>query len=87
MSSSNLNQRCRAWSCSTGPHTGPGAPGADIGVMAAALIGDHYRPVDKFDSLHDMLTGAYLTRTSNLARGSHGAVVRVQRRRVILVRD
>lgn len=41
-------------------HTGPGAPGADIGVMAATLIGDRYRPVDQFEPLLDMLTGAYL---------------------------
>lgn len=41
-------------------HTGPGAPGADIGVMAASMIGDRYRPVDQFQGLLDMLTAAYL---------------------------
>jgi hypothetical protein len=41
-------------------HTGPGAPGADIGVMAASLIGDRYRPVDHFRPLLDMLTESYL---------------------------
>jgi Phosphotransferase enzyme family len=42
-------------------HTGPGAPGVDIGVMAATLIGDRYRPVDQFASLLDLLTDAYLS--------------------------
>ena len=41
-------------------HTGPGAPGADIGVMAASLVGDRYRPVDQFAALLETLTGAYL---------------------------
>ena len=46
-------------------HTGPGAPGADIGVMAATLIGDRYRPVDQFEPLLDVLTGAYLAGMAN----------------------
>jgi aminoglycoside/choline kinase family phosphotransferase len=41
-------------------HTGPGAPGADIGVMAGTLIGDRFRPVDQLEALLDMLTESYL---------------------------
>jgi hypothetical protein len=41
-------------------HTGPGAPGSDVGVMAATLVGDRYRPVDRFEPLLHMLTESYL---------------------------